>query len=134
MFTNFPKSAPRDNTLLDEIRVWSQNLENLDYIYPLSGTSPNYLCTSIKTVGMRLRGTHKSTRHLNLVVRKRWRCRISESYESQLLILGCHASSFVIVTGADPYSYFGYVMAQHISAQVKSVTQGIDHDSLVCIQ
>lgn len=84
---------------------------------------------------MQLRGTHKSTRHLNLVVRKRWRCRMSsESHESQLLILGCHASSFVIVTGADPYSYFGYVMAQHISAQVNSVTQGIDHDSLVCIQ
>lgn len=71
-----------------------------------------------------------------MVVRKRWWwCWMnSDSFESHLLSLVIHAPTFVIVTGADPYSHFGYVMPKHISAQVSSVTKVNHPDSYVCIQ
>lgn len=78
---------------------------------------------------MKLRGTYNSRLHSNIEVRKRWRCWInSDSLESHLLGLDFHALSFLIdvsvVTGV-PYSQFVYVMPQHISAQVDSITKFI---------
>lgn len=78
---------------------------------------------------MRLRGTYRSRLHLNMLVRKRWRCWInSDSLESHLLGLDFHALSFLIdvnvVTGV-PYSQFVDMMPQHISAQVDSITKFI---------
>lgn len=78
---------------------------------------------------MKLRGTYRSRLHLNILVRKRWRCWInSDSLESHLLGLDFHALSFLIdvsVVIGVPYSQFVYVMPQHISAQVDSFTKFI---------
>lgn len=78
---------------------------------------------------MKLRGTYRSRPHSNIVVRRRWRCWInSDSLESHLIGLDFHALSFLndvsVVTGV-PYSQFVYVMPQHISAQVDSITKFI---------
>lgn len=78
---------------------------------------------------MKLRGTYRSRLLLNIMVRKRWRCWInSDSLESHLLRLDFLALCFLIdvnvVTGV-PCSQFVYVMLQHISAQVHSITKFI---------
>ena len=78
---------------------------------------------------MKLRGTYRSRLHLNILVRKRWRCWInSDSLESHLLGLDFHALPFLIdvsvVTGV-PNSQFVDMMPQHISAQVDSFTKFI---------
>lgn len=78
---------------------------------------------------MKLRGTYRSRLHPNRVVRRRWRCWInSDSLKSHLLRLDFLALFFLInlsvVTGL-PYSQFVYVMPQHISAQVDSITKFI---------